>query len=107
MQKTRQPLFRLVPGTNCTNSELHVEVGAVSETRYYAQYKLLVLYFTSTTSMFKERMYDSKSLPHHARHTFCEPIDDILSKSLCLYEGWVTLAEDYLPAVMLRVKVQK
>jgi hypothetical protein len=42
------------------------------------------------------RLYhDGDLLPHHERHPFRDPIDDVLSKSLCKRERWVTLTEEY------------
>jgi hypothetical protein len=43
-------------------------------------------------------------LPHHERHPFRDPIEDVLSKSLCNQERWVTLTEEYLPGATKRVK---
>jgi hypothetical protein len=40
--------------------------------------------------------HTSESLPPHERHPFRDGMDDVLSKSLCLQEGWVTMTEDYL-----------
>jgi hypothetical protein len=43
------------------------------------------------------RLYSAgASLPHHERHPFRDPIEDVLSKSLCRQERWVTLTEEYL-----------
>jgi hypothetical protein len=47
------------------------------------------------------------SLPHHERHPFRDPIEDVLSKSLCREERWVTLTEEYLPRAAKRVKNQQ
>jgi hypothetical protein len=46
-------------------------------------------------------------LPHHERRPFRDPIDDVLSKSLCKQERWVTLTEEYLPGAAKRVKDQQ
>ncbi len=48
-----------------------------------------------------------ESLPYHERHPFRDPIDDVLSKSLCQQERWVTLTEEFLPKAKKRVKAQQ
>jgi hypothetical protein len=55
------------------------------------------------------RLYSAgASLPHHERHPFRDPIEDVLSKSLCRQERWVTrLTEEYLPRAAKRVKDQQ
>jgi hypothetical protein len=54
------------------------------------------------------RLYHAGNLlPLHERHPFRDPIDDVLSKSLCKQERWVTLTEEYLPGAAKRVKDQR
>ena len=51
------------------------------------------------------RLYHAgESLPPHERHPFRDPMEDVLSKSLCQQERWVTLTDEYLPAAKKRVK---
>jgi hypothetical protein len=40
-------------------------------------------------------------------HPFRDPIEDVLSKSLCTLERWVALTEEYLPRAAKRVKDQQ
>jgi hypothetical protein len=54
------------------------------------------------------RLYSAgASLPHDERRPFRDPIEDVLSKSLCRQEWWVTLTEEYLPRAAKRVKNQQ
>jgi ribonuclease HI len=51
------------------------------------------------------RLYRAgQALPHHERHPFRDPMEDVLSKSLCRQERWVTLTEEYLLGATKRVK---
>jgi hypothetical protein len=50
---------------------------------------------------------DGDLLPHHERHPFRDTIEDVLSKSLCNQERWVTLTEEYLPGATKRAKDQQ
>jgi hypothetical protein len=54
------------------------------------------------------RLYHAgeSSLPLHERHPFRDPMETILSKSVCSQERWVSMTEDYLPAARRRVKEQ-
>jgi hypothetical protein len=53
------------------------------------------------------RLYHAgESLPLHERHLFRDPMETILSKSVCSQERWVSLTEDCLPAARRRVKEQ-
>jgi hypothetical protein len=54
------------------------------------------------------RLYHAGNrLPLHERHPFRDPIDDVLSKSLCKQERWVTLTEEYLPGAAKRDQKQQ
>jgi hypothetical protein len=54
------------------------------------------------------RLYRAgESLPHHESHPFRDPIEDVLFKSLCRQERWLTLTEEYLPRAAKRVKNQQ
>jgi hypothetical protein len=54
------------------------------------------------------RLYHSgESLPPHERHPFRDGMEDVLSKSLCRQERWVTMTEDYLIAAKRRLKMQE
>jgi hypothetical protein len=54
------------------------------------------------------RLYHAgESLPLHERHPFRDGMEDVLSKSLCRQERWVTMTEDFLIAAMRRLKMQK
>jgi hypothetical protein len=46
-------------------------------------------------------------LPLHERHPFRDPMEDVLSKSLCRQESWIRMTEDYLPAAKRRVAEQQ
>jgi hypothetical protein len=51
------------------------------------------------------RLYRASDfLPHHERHPFRDPIEDVLSKYLCNQERWV---EEYLPGATKWVKDQQ
>jgi hypothetical protein len=53
------------------------------------------------------RLYHTgETLPPHERHPFREPMEAILSKTVCIQERWVSLTEAFLPAAKWRVKEQ-
>jgi hypothetical protein len=55
------------------------------------------------------RLYHAagESLPHHERHPFRDPMEVVLSKTVCAQERWVSMTEDFLSAAKRRVKAQK
>jgi hypothetical protein len=54
------------------------------------------------------RLYHAgESFPHHGRLPFRDPMDVVLSKSVCTQLRWVGMTEEYLPAATRRVKVQE
>jgi hypothetical protein len=51
------------------------------------------------------RLYRAgESLPPHERYPFRDPIEDVLSRTLCQQERWVSLTEEYLPGAAKRAK---
>jgi hypothetical protein len=54
------------------------------------------------------RLYRAgKSLPNHKRHPFRDPMEVVLTKTVCAQERWVSMAEEYLPAAKRLVKARK
>jgi hypothetical protein len=50
--------------------------------------------------------HTGESLPLYERYPFRDPMEVILSKSVCAQERWVSMTEDYLPAARRWVKEQ-
>jgi hypothetical protein len=54
------------------------------------------------------RLYHTgESLPLHERHPFRDPMEVVLSKSVCDQERWVSMTEDFLPVAKRRIAEQK
>jgi hypothetical protein len=48
--------------------------------------------------------HESAPLPDYDRYPFQEPMEDVLSKTVCVQERWVNLAEAFLPAALRRLR---
>jgi hypothetical protein len=49
-----------------------------------------------------------EKLPHHERHPFRDPMEDLLAKTVSAQERWVTLTTELLPKIQRRLaRLQK
>jgi hypothetical protein len=48
--------------------------------------------------------HESTPLPDYDRYPFQESIEDVLSKTVCVQERWVNMAEAFLPVALRRLR---